>query len=302
MPRLSINELTTFRWSFEEDVLRYRQAGITAMGLWREKLSDYGEEKGKELLDEAGMAVSNLLWAGGFTGSDGRTFRESLEDAEEAIYQAADLDARCLIIYTGSRGGHTVRHARRLVTDALSELAPLARQMDVTLALEPMHAGCNCGCTFLNDFEETIEILDTVRSRHVGLALDTYHFGTQDRLLDYWIPEIAPRLAMVHLGDARRPPQGEQDRCRLGEGLLPLAEIVAALLEADYDGDFDVELLGQEIEASDYTKLITDSRDAFQMLLQDAEQELRIRSEVSLTQDELNDGSLSGQGNQPQRR
>ena len=68
MARLSINELTTYRWSFEEDVAAFQSAGVPAIGVWRQKLSDYGEAKGAELLVESGLAVSNLLGAGGFTG------------------------------------------------------------------------------------------------------------------------------------------------------------------------------------------------------------------------------------------
>ncbi len=49
MARLSMNEMTTYRWSFEEDVAHYQSAGITAMGVWRQKLSDYGEEKGSSI-------------------------------------------------------------------------------------------------------------------------------------------------------------------------------------------------------------------------------------------------------------
>ena len=45
MGQLSINELTTYRWSFEEDVRNYAAAGITSIGVWRQKLSDFGEEK-----------------------------------------------------------------------------------------------------------------------------------------------------------------------------------------------------------------------------------------------------------------
>ena len=82
---LSVNQLTTYRWSFEEDVCHYVDAGISAIGVWRQKLSDYGEEKAAELLRETNLQVSNLLWAGGFTGSDGRSYRESLQDAAAAI-------------------------------------------------------------------------------------------------------------------------------------------------------------------------------------------------------------------------
>ncbi|MEO8499118.1 MAG: sugar phosphate isomerase/epimerase, partial [Planctomycetota bacterium] len=84
MPRLSINELTTYRWTFEEDVEHYQAAGIQSLAVWRHKLSDFGEEKGIELLIDSGLAVSSLQWAGGFTGSDGQSHDDSIADARAA--------------------------------------------------------------------------------------------------------------------------------------------------------------------------------------------------------------------------
>src|SRR5271163_3357150 len=107
MTRLSVNEMTTYRWSFEEDVTHYRAAGIGAIGVWRQKLADFGEERGADLLADSGLVVSNLLWAGGFTGSDGHSFRESLNDAADAVRLAGALRAKALIVYSGGRGGHT---------------------------------------------------------------------------------------------------------------------------------------------------------------------------------------------------
>ncbi|MGC3970771.1 MAG: hypothetical protein QM775_26590 [Pirellulales bacterium] len=85
MSVLSMSELTTFRWSFEEDIAQFRRAGYGSVGVWRQKLAEFGEDKGIELLEESGLKVSNLLWCGGFTGSDGRSFREGLDDAKEAV-------------------------------------------------------------------------------------------------------------------------------------------------------------------------------------------------------------------------
>ena len=96
-----MNETTTFRWSFEEDVAHYAAAGIPAIGVWRQKLSDCGHDRGIELLRDSGLKVSHLLWAGGFTGSDGRSYRESVEDAAEAIRTAAALSTHCLVVYSG---------------------------------------------------------------------------------------------------------------------------------------------------------------------------------------------------------
>ena len=122
MAELSMNETTTFRWSFEEDVAHYAAAGIPAIGVWRQKLSDCGQARGLELLRSSGLKVSHLLWAGGFTGSDGRSYRESVEDAAEALRTAAALRTGCLVVYSGARAGHTFNHARRLIHGALKEL------------------------------------------------------------------------------------------------------------------------------------------------------------------------------------
>ena len=266
MAQLAMNEMTTFRWSFEQDVRQYLEAGLPAIGVWRQKVSDFGEEKAVELLHESGLKVSSLLWAGGFTGSEGRSFKESLEDAREAIRLAGEMKAGCLIVYSGARAGHTQNHARRILKSALSELAPLASEFGVTLALEPMHAGCAADWTFLTDLDQTLATLDEVGSPAVKFCFDTYHLGQAEDVLER-IPQIASRLALVQLGDAKSPPQEEPHRCRLGDGFIPLKEIVAALYAAGYDGFFEVELMGEEIEAADYNDLLAESKQVYARLM-----------------------------------
>jgi sugar phosphate isomerase/epimerase len=266
MIRISINELSTYAWSFEEDVLRYTAAGYEAMGVWRPKLADFGEDKGIELLREQGLAVSNLGWAGGFTGSDGRCYRESIDDAVEAIELAADLGADCLVVYTGSRSGHTQNHARRMCRCALAELTPVAESHGVTLAVAPVLEACGGEWTFLHDLEGTLRFLDECASPHVKLAFDTYHLG-QEAVDLRRIESIGSRVAIVHLGDSRRPPRGEQNRCLLGEGCIPLAEIVAALVEGGFVGYCDVTLFGEDLEHVSYSQILEHSREVLQQLI-----------------------------------
>ncbi len=259
MTRLAINEVTTFRWTFEEDVQQYTALGIPAIGVWRQKLSDFGEEKGIELLRDSGLEVSSLLWAGGFTGSDGRSFADSLEDAREAIRLAAAMRAGCLIVYSGGRGGHTHNHARRLLTGALRSLTPIAAEFGVTMAIEPMHQGCAAEWTFLTTVDDTLRLLEEVDSPQLKLVFDCYHLG-QDRSVVERLEDLSPHVAMVQLGDARRPPRGEQDRCPLGHGTIPLAELISSLQSAGYHGFLEVELLGEEFESLEYADVLRDSQ------------------------------------------
>ena len=266
MAVLSLNETTTFRWSFEDDVTHYAAAGIAAIGVWRQKLSDCGQEPALDLIRCHHLKVSHLFWAGGFTGSEGHTHRESIADAAEALRTAKAIGAECLAVCSGARAGHTLNHARKLVHNALKELAPLAEELGVVMALEPMHAGCAAQCTFLNNLDEALEMIQAVGRPQVKLLLDTYHLG-QDPGLAERIPQITPQIALVQLGDGKCPPRGEQNRCRLGDGVVPLREIVGTLCAAGYDGFFDVELLGEDIEALDYFDLLEHAKEAFARLM-----------------------------------
>ncbi len=271
MIRMSMNELSTYSWTFDQDVFRYLAAGYEGIGVWRPKLTDYGEQKGMELLRESGLAVSNLLWAGGFTGSDGLGYRESIEDAAEAIRLAQELQTDCLVVYSGSRAGHTHNHARRMTRQALAELLPVAQNAGVTLALEPVHEDTGGEWSFLNDLQGAVDFLDSLSSTSFKLVFDTYHLGLAPVDLRL-VESIASRIAIVHLADARQPPNGEPNRCLLGQGSVPLADIAAALLEGGFTGYWDVELMGEDVEGISYDHILQQSRQAMTQLLQDSTQ------------------------------
>jgi sugar phosphate isomerase/epimerase len=262
MARLAINEMTTLRWTLEEDIQRYSLSGIEGIGVWRQKLSDYGEAKALELLSEYQMQVSSLHWAGGFTGSDGSSFDDCVTDCKEAIQTASRLNAGCLIVHSGSRAGHTANHARRLLRNGLRELLDTAEDFGVTLALEPMHEGCGANWTFLSTLEESLGLLNQFDHPNLKLVLDCYHFGFD---LDWLssIEQLVPHLALVQLGDGRIAPEDEPNRCVLGHGSIPLGEIVQRLDAHGYNGFYELELMGEDLVTTTYDELIRDSQQAF---------------------------------------
>lgn len=259
MVRLSMSELTTYRWSFEEDVLRSKAAGYEGVGLWLRKVLDYGEDRAIELIGECGLGVANLSWVGGFTGDDAASAQENLVTAQRAIDLASELGAESLTVYTGGRNGHTSRHANRLLCGALDRLIPHAERMGVSLALEPMHPTCAPEWTVLTSLERTLRLVQDYDTRSLQIALDSYHFplGEGEASL---LSELVPHLAVVHLGDFIEPQGVDFARVPLGEGDAPLGGFVRGLVEAGYGGFFDVKLMGPDIEMADYDGLLRRSR------------------------------------------
>jgi sugar phosphate isomerase/epimerase len=78
--------------------------------------------------------------------------------------------------------------------------------------------------------------------------------------------QLANRIAIVHLADGH-PPDEEQHRTPLGRGSVPLKELIGALRDGGYNGDFDVELFGDEVLPDDYEALLNDSKSAFERLI-----------------------------------
>jgi sugar phosphate isomerase/epimerase len=132
---------------------------------------------------------------------------------------------------------------------------PLAEERGVVLAIEPMCATCGSEFTFVHCLDEALELVRRWNSPALKIALDTYHWGHCPELIAK-LAGLVPYLALVQLGDSRQPPKGEPNRCPLGEGTIPLPQIVQSLNAAGYSGHYEIELMGEEIEACDYRELL----------------------------------------------
>ena len=249
--QLAVSQLTTLRWDLPEELCHCVEHGFDAISLWRAKVSDVGTGTAQELLQQAGVRVSSLHWAGGFTGSDGQTFDESLADCREAIETAEQLACPVLTVYAGCRGGHTLSHARRLVRQALAELAPAATAAGVTLALKPAREPESLGGGFMSSLEETQAVIADVDQDHVGLALDLWAFADDPFLRESW-DLLVRHTRLVLVADRSGPLDFEQERLLPGAGRLPLDWCLRALADAGYQGDIEIDPVGEAVSQAGY--------------------------------------------------
>lgn len=254
---VAISQLTAPRLDLVEELAHVTAAGLDAIALWRPKLSDIGIGAVASALACAGVRVSSLQWAGGFTAGDGRSFDESVADAVEAIEVARMLAAPVLVIHSGCRGGHTRRHATRLVRDALETLAPIAAAASVTLAVRPIHAAVEPGCSLLTRLGEAVDLVDRVADPAVGLAVDLWQFADAADLPGL-MPRLAERAAVVQVADRIGPPSPQADRLPAGQGTLPLEPLLAELIHHGYRGDFEFDPVGEMVEARGHAAIVQD--------------------------------------------
>jgi sugar phosphate isomerase/epimerase len=260
MNTLAISQLSTLRWSIQEDAEAYSQRGFGGIGIYRPKLEDFGIDRTVELLADYELAVTSLSWVGGFTGSDGRGYDEAVSDAIDAVKDAANLQADTLIVLAGGRNNHIRTHARKTLCKALKSIAKVAEDYDIRISLEPIHPGCGEEWSFLNDLQSTLDIIETVKSSSLGMVLDTYHVGMDEEALR-WLPDVMPHLHLVQLGDARHSPHGEMNRCLLGQGCVPIRDILQILASHQFKGPLEVELIGEDIEPLSYDQVLDHTKD-----------------------------------------
>lgn len=260
-----MSEMTTYRWTFEEDVVNYRTFGIEAIGVWRQKLEDYGTERGIELLRDQGLTVSSLSYAGGFTGSDGYSFIESLNEAHAAVRLAAEMQAESLIVVSGARAGHTSNHARQVLSDALLSLGDVAGEAGVQIALLPLQKTFGNHWTFINTVDSAHNLLEQIDHPNVGMALDLFQWG-RDASLAGKLPKLAPWVKTVLLSDSPNTPDCDHDRCLPGEGVIPVASLLTALQLAGYTGWHEMQLISERLWKLDPLSLMERSTTAFRTL------------------------------------
>ena len=263
--KLSVNETTTRRWTFEEDVVRYRLAGIDAIGVWLPKLLEYGEERGIEWLRENGMAVSTLSFGGGFTGAFGHELDDVMVESRELIQLAGRLRASSLMLVSGPMNNHLTKHATRLVVNSLKELADEAAENNVTLSLIPMRKAFSKKWTFLNSLDEALSVLDRVNHPLVKLAFDVFHLWPEKNLVQR-MPELVSRIGVVQVSDALGTGRGECDRTLPGEGVLPVEPIIRGLIEAGYRGYVDYQIWSDSVWASADNEWLLRCRENFAKL------------------------------------
>jgi sugar phosphate isomerase/epimerase len=254
LARLSLNQMTTRRWSLREAVEGCARAGLGGIGVWREPLAATGVGTAAKLVRDAGVCVSSLCRGGFLTGGD----RVALDDNRRAIDEAATLGAACLVLVVGGLpdGSRDLLGARTCVAEAVSELAPYAAAAGVRLALEPLHPMYCADRSVLSTLAQALDLAE--RFERVGVVVDTFHVWW-DPDLPGQIARAGSRIASYQICDWITPLPADVLLARglPGDGHIDFAPISAAVAAAGYTGHVEVEIFNQQVWDTDPEQVLT---------------------------------------------
>ena len=245
--RLSLNQYTTNHWSVAEAVAGCVQAGIPAIGLWRDKVQAQGLSESAQLVREAGLAVSSLCRGGMFPAPTKQERQQRIEDNHRAIDEAAALGTDTLVLVCGGMNGCTIESARQMVADGIAALLPYAAERGIRLGIEPLHPMFAADRSVIVTLEQANNLVEQLNSPWLGVIIDVYHVWW-DAHIYREIERAAGHILGFHINDWLAPPPDVlMGRGMMGDGVIDISQLYQAVTRAGYTGYIEVEIFNHAI-------------------------------------------------------
>lgn len=266
--RLSLNQETVRQWSVPELVAGCTDAGVGAVGLWRDPVRRFGVRETAKLVAGAGLRVSSLCRGGFFTAADPAGRAAAVEDNRRAVEEAAELGADVLVLVSGglAPGERDLAEARRRIVGVLGELAPWAAAHGVRLGIEPLHPMFAADRCVVSTLGQALEIAEQFPAQQVGVVADSYHLWWDERLEpDLRRAGAAGRIVSVQVADWVTPlPEGVLlGRGQLGDGCVDLRAFRQTADAAGYRGPVEVEIFHPGLWARDGREVLREVIDRY---------------------------------------
>jgi sugar phosphate isomerase/epimerase len=255
--RMSFNQMTADQLSLADAAALCAETGIRWFGPWRHKVAEVGAAEARRILDGHGLRVSSLCRGGFFLAPD------EAEDNRRAVEEAATLGTDVLVLVCGPPEGADVDGARARIEAGIERLLPHAAEHAVRLGIEPLHPMMISERSAVVTLGEALDMAERIGSGDVGVIVDAYHVWWDPRLYEE-IARAGRRILGYHVADWLVPTTDRlQGRGMMGEGVIELQRIRAAVEAAGYDGPIEVEVINREAWSRPGAELVAAARDAF---------------------------------------
>jgi sugar phosphate isomerase/epimerase len=253
---LGVSEFTTMPWSLEEDLRNYAALGVDAIEVCEFKLAEDKIAEQLGAVQAAAMSICSvqpsvrtmLPSKSQPTPVNRRDrlarFRRSVETiapyAPDAVF----------VTNTGPAPGGNMADAIAYAVSAHKELAAVAADNGVRIALEPLNPVSLNQESAIWTYRQALNIVEEVGDDHVGICVDLWNLW-QDCEFVNDLSASSERMFLLQVSDWRTP-RSAMDRRSVGTGDIPIGELLHGVYDAGYRGPCVVEIFSQDVSDSLY--------------------------------------------------
>ena len=258
-----LNHSTIMTTPLEKAILAAEEAGFEGFDLWRENLEEY--LKAKSIKDLAKLFASIKIKPVCLTGVG--DFMQKTPDEFEKIKEQILLLFEILkelsvnaVVINQSNMRWDYQESFKVAVERVQQLSEMATEYDIRLALE--YLGFS---DFVNCIKRALAIYNEVKSKNVGLLVDTYHmYKAGDQLSDL---EKIPYgfIFFVHIANVLDVPKEkitDAEREYPSQGKLDLLPVLKLLESKGYNGYLSVELFRKDYWEEDPLKVARLARES----------------------------------------
>ena len=242
-PRLAVSEMCTYPWPLADELALWDDLGVRRVGVITMKVDAFGRDAAIKALREREMTATTII-----TGNFDLAAPESWEGTRAELRRTLDLAADiggCVYCTPGRRDGRSFDELTASLADAVAPCVEYAASVGVRLAIEPSLRTDQSYVHTLRDALDVVERADLALIADLGNCWMERNYETTVR-------RAGDRVAVVQFADAvwgtvQAPSPG--GRAVPGDGDLDIAAFFRAALDAEYDGAFELEMVGPLVEA-----------------------------------------------------
>jgi len=245
-----VSAVSSVRWTLDEDLTFWAEAGIDHVGLSLRKLEAAGIDAATRRITDAGLRVSNIVELGWWDLRDATTWPRQQGRLVAAV-DAAAVVGGCLVLTTGPAYPMGWDDSVAALDSAITPVREHARACGVPLTVEPT-SQLRMDLSFCSTVRDGV---DLARALGVGMCLECNSSFAERDLLGT-LAGATDVLAHVQVSDFVLGTLRTPDRAVPGDGDIALESLLPAIQALGYTGAYELEMVGPRIEAEGYTSAI----------------------------------------------
>jgi sugar phosphate isomerase/epimerase len=249
-PRLSVNSISSYLQPLAADIELWRELDVGHVALILPKIDEVGWGRAEEMVTDAGLRVSTIF---------GPTYRpldadralgwwdEDQRHTVETVEFAAAVGAGSVYVCTGGAPTLGWDEAADAFCELIAPAVARGAELGVPVLLEPTNP-LRVDISFV--FWQR-DAMDLARRAGTKVMLD-FQSSWYERGLDEVVRRNIDLVGLAQISDYVIGTAQTGDRVVPGDGDIPLERLLRMVLDAGFEGSFDLEVFGPRIEEEGY--------------------------------------------------